>query len=311
LGRLTNKIAAASSTNNMVAQISGTSYLTMSNSSKTINGSGLTKINGKMINYERLGDVNKPAIVFIHGLGGSAEYWKPIISVLGLASTHSLHLFDLEGHGLSPTSPLSTLSLSSFADDVRAIFEQANISSPATVIAHSLGSLIAMTFALAHPSLVKKLILLGPPTNPLPDAGVQGSLARADLVRAKGMAAVVDAVVNAGTSEHSKTHEPNSIAMVRLSLLGQDPEGYAKACTALAGATVPLALEKIAAETVVVTGEEDKVSPPTMCEKLTQRIPRSKGPIVLKDTGHWHNFENLKEVAATLRPEFSVENGTH
>jgi pimeloyl-ACP methyl ester carboxylesterase len=305
LGSLVNKVAPVSATNYTTALVSATSYLSMTNSTKTINGSGLTKINGKFLSYEVMGDISKPAIVFIHGIGGSAEYWKPVINALGLAKSHSLHLFDFEGHGLSPTSPLSTLSISSLADDVRGIFEHANISSPATVMAQSLGSLVAMAFTLANPSLVGKLVLFGPPPNPLPDVGVQNYLERAELARTKGMAAVVKAVVDAGTSEYSKTHQPNAIAMVRLSLLSQDPEGYAKGCTALARATMALPLENIKAETVIVTGDEDRVSPPALCELFSQRISQSKPLIVLKQTGHWHNFESLDEVVAALRPCFS------
>ena len=50
-----------------------------------------------------------------------------------------------------------------------------------------------------------------------------------------------------------------------MSPLGQDPEGYAKACSALTGATEELGIEKIDAQTLIVTGGEDKISAPDIC----------------------------------------------
>jgi pimeloyl-ACP methyl ester carboxylesterase len=300
IGSLTNKIASSEATNYTVERIQSKSSIPLTNLSKTINGIGLTKINDKSIYYERLGVKGGSPVVFVHGLGGTSECWKPLISTLSLANSHDVHLFDLEGHGLSPTSPLSTLSISSFAADLKGVFEYADISSGATVIAHSMGCLIALSFAINNPGLVKKLILLGPPPSPLPEAASKGSHARATIARTKGMVAVVDAVVTAGTSEYTKSKNPLAIAAIRLALMGQDPEGYAKACSALAGATQALEIGKIMAETFIITGDEDKVSPPQLCEKYTKEL-KAKEPVVLKNVGHWHVFEDVGGVCEAVK----------
>ncbi|KAL2000656.1 hypothetical protein VTN02DRAFT_2795 [Thermoascus thermophilus] len=164
-----------------------------------------------------------------------------------------------------------------------------------------MGCLVALSFVLQHPGLVSKLVLLGPPPNPLPEAGSKGSLARAALVREKGMAAVVDAVATAGTSEATKANNHVGLAAVRMSLLGQDPEAYAKACAALAGATTPLAVDKLDATTLIVTGDEDKVSPAALCTKYASTIPDSSEPVVLKNVGHWHIFEDVQGVADAVK----------
>jgi pimeloyl-ACP methyl ester carboxylesterase len=113
------------------------------------------------------------------------------------------------------------------------------------------------------------------------------------------MAAVVDAVIAAGTSAKSKTDNPVAIAAVRMSLLGQDPEGYAKGCTALAGATEALPVNQIKAKTLIVTGEEDKVSPPQICEKYGEEIKGAKVQ-VLPQVGHWHTFEDVNGVVKAV-----------
>ncbi|KAF2795310.1 hypothetical protein K505DRAFT_273511 [Melanomma pulvis-pyrius CBS 109.77] len=300
LGSLTNKIALLESTNYTVERIESQSSIPATNLSKSINGIGLTRINNKPLYYQNLGTTVGPPIIFIHGLGSTLECWNPLISTLSLTNSHSLHLFDLEGHGLSPTSPLSALSISSFAADTKGVFEHAGISSGATIIAHSMGCLVALAFAIENPTLVKKLILLGPPPSPLPEAASQDSHARATTVRTKGMAAVVDAVVTAGTSEHTKTKNPIAVAAVRLALMGQDPEGYAKACSALAGAAQALDVGKVNAETLLITGDEDKVSPPQLCEKYAREL-RAREPVVLSNVGHWHVFEDVDGVSAAVR----------
>jgi pimeloyl-ACP methyl ester carboxylesterase len=294
LGTLKNVIAEPTAKNQTVSRIQS-SYIPISNLNKTCGGVGLTSIHSKQLYYRHAGVASGSPIIFIHGLGGSSEFYTPLITSLGLEKTHSLHLLDLEGHGLSPTSAASTISISSYASDFHALAQYANITG-ATVIAHSMGCLVALALALKHPELVSKLVLLGPPPTPLPEAGQIGSIARAATVRSSGMASVVDAVVTAGTSAKSKTDNPIGIAAVRMSLLGQDPEGYAKGCTAFAGASEVLPVQQIKSRTLIVTGDEDKVSPPQLCEKYSTEIKGAKVH-VLPQVGHWHIFEDVKGVS--------------
>lgn len=301
LGTLRNKIGSDSAVNATVARVEGASSIPLTNIAKTINGTGLTTVNNKKLFYRHLGPESGPPVVFVHGLGGTNDYWTPLITALDLASTHSCHLFDFEGHGLSATSPLSTITIASLAEDIKGIFSHASITSGATLVAHSMGCLVALSFAISNPNLLTKLILVGPPPNPLPEAGSKGSHARAALVRTQGLAAVVDAVVTAGTSDKTKKSNPLAVAAVRMSLLGQDPESYAKACTALAGATEEFDVGKVEAEVLIVTGSEDKVSPPGVCEAYKGRLGKCRDPVVLDGVGHWHVFEDVDGVAGAVK----------
>ena len=300
LGTLTNRIGDAKSTNPIVSQVTSTSHLLQSNAAKSIDSTLLTNINSKPLHYKSLGNTSGSPIVFVHGLGGSSEFYTPLIQSLDIANSHSLHLLDLEGHGLSPTAPLNRLSIEAFAEDVNGLFEAAKITSSATIVAHSMGCLIAVQFALAHPDKVSKLILIGPPPSPLPEAGSAATYARAQTVRTKGMASVVDAIVSAGTSEKTKTSNQLAVTAVRMSLLGQDPEGYAKACAALAGAH-GLDFAAIQAKTVLITGSEDKVSPVQLCEEYMEQLNGKASLQVLDNVGHWHVFEDLEGVAKIVQ----------
>lgn len=302
LGTLRNRVSSPQDANTTVARVSSHSAFTLTNGAKTVSGTvDLTQINSKPLHYQRLGSGSE-SIIFVHGLGGTKDYWTPLASALSLADRATLHLFDFEGHGLSPTHPLSALSIESLAADLAGVFAVAGASAskPATLVAHSMGCLVSMRFALDNPGLVKKLVLVGPPPSPLPKPASDGTYARAALARSKGMSAVVDAVVGAGTSDRTKKENPVAVAAARLSLLGQDPESYAKACRALAGATAELPVEGLRVPVLIVTGDEDKVSPPALCEKYVARMGDARH-VVLAGVGHWHVYEDVRGVAESLK----------
>ena len=102
LGKLRNTISPPTAQNKTVERIAQVTHIPVSNN-KTSGGVGLTSLNNKHLYYKHSGLSKGPPIIFIHGLGGSSEFFTPLIIGLSLIETHSLHLVDLEGHGLSPT----------------------------------------------------------------------------------------------------------------------------------------------------------------------------------------------------------------
>ena len=298
IGELINRIASPESQNPAVQQIASQSVVPVANDDRTPGGYGLTQIGTKRLFYQALGKKSGSPVVFIHGLGGSHAYFGEVVA--SLTGSHSIHLSDLEGHGLSPTSASSELSITSFAKDIQDLCSQESVTGGATVVGHSMGCLIAMELALKNPQLVSKLVLMGPPPSPLPEAGSKATHARAALVRQKGMFGVAETVVTAGTSDHSKTSNPLAISAARVSLLGTNPEGYAKACTALANsASTTLEVSKIKSPTLILTGSEDKVSPPELCKKYVDQMG-SASVEVLSNVGHWHLFEEPKATAKAV-----------
>jgi pimeloyl-ACP methyl ester carboxylesterase len=302
LGSLINRVADASSANYAAERVSKVSNLPTYNLEITCGGVGLSQIGDKLINVKKVGNgVEK--IVFVHGLGGTAEYYTPLIEAAGLKDNYTCYLYDLEGHGLTPTKSSSVVTMDSFAEDLAGIFAHAGITSGGILVGHSLGCLIAMTFAVRNPSLVKKLILTGPGASPFPAAASEATYKRAAAVRAQGMLAsgVIDAVSNAGTSAKTKLSRPVSYAAVRSSLLSNIPEGYAKACMALAGSKdTEIEIEKLTMETLIITGDEDKVSPVELVKKMQSRMKNAKVETV-NEVGHWHIYEDAEAVARAVK----------
>jgi len=122
-----------------------------------------------------------------------------------------------------------------------------------------MGCLVALSFSIAHPELVMKLILLGPTLNPLAPDIAELCLEQAAVIRAKGLQGpgVADRSANAGTSNKMKDIKSSVVRAIRHLLLSQDPEGYARGYTALAGATEVLETSSLKMPVLLITGEED------------------------------------------------------
>jgi pimeloyl-ACP methyl ester carboxylesterase len=293
-------VAGPKGENEIAKRVQLESHLATLNLESTAGGAGLTVLGEKAIHLRKTGTGPNVA-VFVHGLGGSTEYFTPIIKAPGFEERYTSYVYDLEGHGLSPSNISSVVSIDSFAEDLGNVINATGASS-VTLFAHSLGCLIAMAYAVDHPSRIERMILMGPPPCPLPEAAKLGMANRAESVRDKGMMAsgVADAVSEAGTSSATKVYHTVSFAAVRASLLTTNPEGYAKACTALAAITSPLSVEKLNMPILLITGDEDKTSPVKVVTDLHEKLPNSKLE-VLRHTGHWHIYENSEGISRAIK----------
>lgn len=234
-----------------------------------------------------------PPVVLIHGLGGATTVYDP--QAAALAADHTVLRYDLSGHGRSPHA--GPASIDRWVAELAALLDAEGIRETA-IVAHSMGTLVAATFAAAHPDRVSKLALLGPVRAQAPQAK-DATRARARTVRAGGMSAVADTIVAAATSERTRTQRPLAAALVRELLLGQNPEGYAAACEALAAADEP-DFSSVTCPTLLVTGSEDKVSPVAVNEEIGALVPKARIHVI-EGVGHWHTVEAPEEVTRQLR----------
>jgi 3-oxoacyl-(acyl-carrier-protein) synthase/pimeloyl-ACP methyl ester carboxylesterase len=98
----------------------------------------------------------KPAMLLLHGLGGSCRQWAPVLGAL--PDSMRAVAIDLPGHG-DNTCPVDgdPTKVVSFLID---ILDAADLSRPVGVVGHSLGGVAAMQLALAAPKRVAWLGLL-------------------------------------------------------------------------------------------------------------------------------------------------------
>ena len=116
---------------------------------------------GIRIHYAEQGDARGEPIILLHGYSDS---WFSFSRVLTpLARDARVYALDLRGHGKTD-KPMSGYLMGDLASDVIAFMDAKGIVR-ATIVGHSMGSLVAQQVALAAPSRVSHLVLVGaPPT---------------------------------------------------------------------------------------------------------------------------------------------------
>lgn len=132
------------------------------------------------LGHTRHGEAN-PAVVLLHGLGGTQSVWQPVAELLALDGVPSVTV-DLLGFGASlgigtqfaPHDQAEALARLLDMPTRRAI----------TVVSHSYGALVAVELARSRPDLVKQLVLVTPPVFPNPERARARVARRSWLARA-------------------------------------------------------------------------------------------------------------------------------
>jgi 3-oxoadipate enol-lactonase len=107
---------------------------------------------------------------------------------------------------------------------------------------------------------------------------------RLEAVRAGGMEAIVDAVVERWFTRGFVERAPETVARVRAMLLATPPQGYAACCAALRDTDYRPLLPRIKAPTLVIGGVHDGATPPERAEELASTIPAAR--LVMLDASH-------------------------
>jgi pimeloyl-ACP methyl ester carboxylesterase len=106
-----------------------------------------------LLHYKSFGE-GKPLII-LHGFLGSLDNWQSIAKEL--AANYQVFILDIRNHGKSFHDPKHDYA--SMIADVHHFIEHLGLSE-VTLLGHSMGGKIAMSFALKYPLLVSHLIVV-------------------------------------------------------------------------------------------------------------------------------------------------------
>lgn len=242
------------------------------------------------------------AIVFVHGLGGSMNFWTPLLPAL--ARYHSVRI-ELPGAGrshkayaMADSSPHGgKLSIASQANAVIRVCEALALTR-VHLVGHSLGTLIAQHVAVNAPTLVRSLSLFGALAEP-PQALRENMRQRAAMAREQGMFDIAEGISEFALSPSTRETQPVTVAYVRDSIAAQNAEGFARNCIALAEAEAARA-ELICCPVLMVNGNEDMVTPLSGARALAAKLANARVE-VLSRCGHWPTLERPTECQRLLR----------
>jgi pimeloyl-ACP methyl ester carboxylesterase len=172
-------------------------------------------------------------ILFLPGAGGSPDFWKPVAA--RLPSAWPKEFFGWPGLSAQPHDPAIK-----GLDDLIAMVV-AHMTEPVDLVAQSMGGVIATRIALAHPRLLRRLVLT------VTSGGVD-------------MAAFG---ANDDWRADYRRRFPNAATWILEPSVRE-----------------PVAVEKIAAPTLLLWGDADPISPVAVGQHLQQRLPDARLHVV-------------------------------
>jgi pimeloyl-ACP methyl ester carboxylesterase len=236
-----------------------------------------------------------PAVVFLHGAGFDHSAWAL------LARAFAYHGFavlapDLPGHGRSAGPALS--SVTALADWTAALIDAASIRT-ASLVGHSMGSLVALETAARHPHKVAALglIAVAAPmavSAELLNAAAANDHAAIDMISLWGYGyhatlggCEMPGLWMLGGAERLLESAGAGVLFADLSACND----YRDALAAAAKLTVP---------TIVILGSRDLMTPAKSGKAVAAAIPGCR-LTVLEGAGHMLMSERPDEVLAALR----------
>jgi pimeloyl-ACP methyl ester carboxylesterase len=222
-------------------------------------------------------------LVFVHGFTTTSEFWRG--QVEEFAKAYRVIRINLPGHGASPAPTSRSYCLEDFVEDVVRVFRELSIEK-AVLIGLSMGGIVAQKFALKYGHLLKALVLADTTAHGIGrDATDDAFLAVADKQGYK------KAVQDLSDISFSSSASPALLEWARREVI-QTPEFVARAAVrSLNDADTRGSLSKIKVPTLLITGGEDRVTPPPESEILAKGISDSTLALI-PGAGHFSMFEN-------------------
>ncbi len=260
----------------------------MDNGSEAIDGRSTDSGSQASASTARLNVVSQGVgtpVVLSHALGLDLTMWDDYATHLtSLADAQGCEVlrYDHRGHGRSAVPP-GPYSMDDLVDDAARVIRQWN-RGPVTWIGLSMGAMVGQGLAIRYPDLVSRLVLANT-TSRYPQAAVAAWMQRIETVRAKGMAAVADMIVERYLHADFRSTRPEVADAIRQRLLRDDPEGYSASCFAVAHVDWVDRLSEIRQPTLVISGALDGGAPPAMGQAIAERISGSE-MTVLNNASH-------------------------
>jgi pimeloyl-ACP methyl ester carboxylesterase len=225
-----------------------------------------------------------PALILIHGAGGSHLHWPAALRRMPGATVYAV---DLPGHGRSEGPGREHIE-DYVADIVR--FMDAVGVSRGVLVGHSMGGAIAQMTALMAPERVAGLVLVGTGAR----LRVAPALLDGILQDARGALALITEWA------WGPEADPAMVARGRQMMARVNPRvvwGDFAACDRF---DIRERVGEITAPTLVITGSEDRMTPPKFGQWLAERIPGARF-VLVEGAGHMVMLEKPDQVASAVR----------
>jgi non-heme chloroperoxidase len=239
---------------------------------------------------ERAGD-GGTTVLLLHGYSDSVRSFDPILP--WLPRGWRLLVPDQRGHGDSER-PADGYEVADLASDVAALLDAA-VAGGVTVVGHSMGSFVALALALAEPTRVKRLVLVG--------ASARGGTAAVEEL-AREVASLSDPVPEAFVRAFQEgcLHRPIPAAILEQAISASrtlPARQWRALCDGFLRFDVRHRLARIVCPTLVVWGAHDAIFGRDEQDALLAGLPAATLR-VYEGSGHAPNWEEPERFARDL-----------
>ncbi len=264
----------------------------------------MTEVGGRVLRvaHWRLDQESEhPPILFFNGIGANIEAVAPLAEQL---TERGFIMFDMPGTGDSPdpTMPYNPFTMSWTASQ---LLEQLGVTK-VDVMGVSWGGAMAQHFALQHPGITRRLVLVATTAGMLMVPGNPAALSKMadprryvdpEFMRKHFMTLYGGAVEG---SENKESHIGR--------LKPPSPRGYLYQLIAMMGWTSLPALPFMSKETLIMMGDDDQIVPLINGKILNTMIPNSRLE-VCEGGGHLFLLTHADESVAKLRSFLNAPDG--
>jgi pimeloyl-ACP methyl ester carboxylesterase len=231
-------------------------------------------------------------LVLLHAFPFSRRMWQHQHD--GLTAHVRLVTPDLPGFGESPASDQAP-DLGVMADGVLDLLDRLGLDE-VVLGGLSMGGYVAMEILRRRPGVVSALVLADTKASADPEEGAANRRRMADLLEETGSPRpLVHDVLPTLVSDTTRQDRPETVAWLRAIVEGTDPLAAAWAQRAMAARPDSFdTLRQVRVPTLVVVGDEDRLSPPSDAEAMVQAVPGAQ-IAVLGGAGHLSAAERPDE----------------
>jgi len=250
------------------------------------------RVGALAIHYRQEGINQGTPLVFLNSLGSDLRIWDDVVPYF--AERFPIIRYDKRGHGLSDC-PLGPYTLDDHTHDLIDLLDQLGIPS-AILIGVSVGGMIALNLAAQAPTRVRALVLC--------DTGARIGTAnswteRINAVRSNGLPALAPAILNRWFSSTFAQQQPSAYHGYANMLMRTPAEGYVATCAALRDADLYPVTASIQAPALVLCGDEDLATPPSLGRALADALPNAHFALI-QQAGHIPSIEQPAALATEI-----------
>jgi 3-oxoadipate enol-lactonase len=227
------------------------------------------EFDGVQIHYQLDGPQDGPVLVLSNSLGTNLHMWDKILPAL--AGRFRVLRYDTRGHGQSGVLP-PPYTVADLGGDLLNLLDHLELQR-VDLCGLSLGGLTAIRLGIHEPSRFNRLIF----ANTSPRIGTTNMWdERVAAVRQEGMAKLAQSTMARWFTDDFLKNYPEETELPRQNMEQTAPDGYIGCCMAMRDEDLWEEITRIKAPCLIITGESDIATPPTMGLALHTQLSGSE-----------------------------------